>query len=188
MTLFNFLWSASMAEGTFSIFPDSNGGLGSAFRDGLLSSQKKALRDVKNTLQLPLLSGNAASKHNSQSSIEVPGKHHVKHLPTKSQSFNVFEDSDEQFWPPCNCSKTDDGYISFRLPNECLMNTDITYLARGLLGLKSDYEDEDDSGCSDLDEPFVPNNDFDYMDVLFSPYEMNIPLVDCHQPSLIELE
>lgn len=68
------------------------------------------------------------------------------------------------------------------------MYTDITYLARGLLGLKSDYEDEDDSGCSDLDEPFVPNNDFDYMDVLFSPYEMNIPLVDCHQPSLIELE
>lgn len=158
--------------------------------DGLLSSQKKALRDVKNTLQTHLKFGKEALKHNLKGSNIAPANHQGREASTEACSLNIFiDDSPEQFWDPCHCeadgnccfsvlfssalgncflhlAPISDGYPFLRMPNEYLSNEDISYLMRGLTGIPSSNYGYDSDSCSvnnnDLDKPFA----FDRQDLL----------------------
>ncbi|XP_034234452.1 uncharacterized protein LOC117641333 [Thrips palmi] len=174
-----------MSEGMLSMVPGSRRVVGcAATDDGLLSSQKKVLRDVKNTLQSHSNCCKPASKPVLDNVNPVVVNQDLGPRPV------IYCGQDDQFWDPCDCSKTADELLSSRLPCEYLNNTDFAYIMRGLVGIPSGHGY--DSDCSDveysyLDEPFIENS-LDFLDTSPIPTELNLLPIYLDPPTLIDVE
>lgn len=87
-----------------------------AFTDGLRMSRKKALRDVKNTLQVKHTSGKPVGKISTAIKVGPSCNPPAKDLcasATPKEAFKIKcddnEDDDHSSWNYCNCEKNVDG-------------------------------------------------------------------------------
>jgi len=131
-----------MAEGIFSIFPDAQAAIGGGLKDGLRMSRKKALRDVKNTLQVKHTAGKPVGKISTANKVGPSCNPPAKDLCASATPKGAFkikcdddEDEDHSSWNYCDCEKNlENSFWSIRPPSECFQDEDINYLKRGLLG------------------------------------------------------
>ncbi|XP_034245481.1 uncharacterized protein LOC117647695 [Thrips palmi] len=127
-----------MAEGLFSVFPDGQLTAGHGLKGNVPRSKKKALCDVKNTLQSKRTGLNEPLRKLNLDQGEGSCKQTVKETPLKVTSkqegtFKIACDKENEiFWDKCNdCDPLDDELFNLRPESSRLKNEDIEYLGKG---------------------------------------------------------
>lgn len=179
-----------MASSDFSIFPDGELTSGHGLKGNVPRSKKKALCDVKNTLQSrrtglsqPLRKLNL--EHGEGPCIKQPIKETPAKVTSRQEStFTISRDKENDvYWDKCNsCNAFSNELFDERPESTRLKNPDIDYLRMGLLSHREPvYNLEDEFDCSNM---MKTDNWFD-MEMNIPPFSP--PVLVCEDVALIPL-